>query len=70
VSTKPAPEVFHSRFECDLCGREDHCVRLYGNERVPRVDICSAYVAHMHRLYDDLEREFPSYELLRNRAQA
>ena len=66
VADKPSPEVFHSRFECDLCGREDHCVRVYGGERAKRVDICSACIAHMHGLYDELERDFPSCELRRN----
>jgi transcription elongation factor Elf1 len=71
VSTKPAPEIYHSRFDCDLCGREDYCVKAYGaGPHLVGVVICSACVEHMHRLYDDLEREFPSYELRRNEAQA
>jgi hypothetical protein len=67
IEHNPAPEVYHSTLECDLCGHEDYCVRVYGRPG-SRTDICSACVAHMSRLYDDLEREY-DYELRRNEAQ-
>jgi hypothetical protein len=73
MSAKPAPEVFHSRFDCDLCGHEDNCVKAYGVTGHPHlhsVVICSACIEHMSQLYDEYERLCPWESLRRNDVKA
>lgn len=64
-------EVIHSVLECGLCGEDDHCILAVTDSPAGymRQHICSACVEHMSRLYDQLERDFPSYALRRNEAQ-
>lgn len=70
MTTNTDFEVIHSRLDCDLCGEDDYCILAETASPVAymRQHICSACVELMSRLYDQLERDYPSYELRRSEA--
>ena len=72
MTTNTNFEVIHSRLDCELCGEDDYCILAETTSPVAymRQHICSACVEHMIRLYDQLERDHPSYELRRNEGYA